>query len=224
MEGLHAVENAVEVLAFVLSNTENNINVINVIKEDPDLSAISSAVRSYHNRRKVPPENNTDDQVISEAVEQPANSSDDQVISEAVEQPENVSDDEVISEAAEQPKFIFEKVKRGSVKCPNCEQICVSIKSLVKHHKTVHPKKVLNKEDIEGEDEPKVKCLLREALKNKHCEVLVSCSVRKFYNFCMEGVSRKSSHHATACELLVISKNCMQANGTACRLIELHAG
>ena len=59
---------------------------------------------------------------------------------------------------------------------------------------------------------------------NKHCEVLVSCSVRKFDNFCMEGIARKSSNHETACELLVISKNCMQANGTACRLIELHAG
>ena len=167
MEGLHAVENVVEVLAFMLSNTENNINVINIINQDPDLSAISFAVRSYHNRRQTPPENSSDDHVISEAVEQPENGSDDQVISEAVEQPENGSDDEVISEAAEQPKFIFEKVKRGSVQCPNCEQVCVSIKSLVKHHKTVHPKKVLKKEDIQGEDEPKVKSLLRENLQKK---------------------------------------------------------
>ena len=57
-------------------------------------------------------------------------------------------------------------------------------------------------------------------IKNKHCEVLVSCSGRKVDNFCMEGIARKFSNHATACEILVISKNCKHAS----KLMALHAG
>ena len=64
---------------------------------------------------------------------------------------------------------------------------------------------------------------------NKHSEVLVSCSDREIWNFmelhamqayvkCMQAQS-----HETVCKLIGLhatSWNCMQDNGTACKLME----
>ena len=53
--------------------------------------------------------------------------------------------------------------------------------------------------------------------KNKHCEILVSCSDKE--RNCIQS-------HGTAGKLMVLhvnSGNCMQAHGTLCKLRELHA-
>ena len=73
---------------------------------------------------------------------------------------------QAVAEKKDEKKgFVFVKIKplkdRAKLKCPICSTKISSIKLLRRHTKRFHPGEAIDEENIEGEDEPKVQCLLK---------------------------------------------------------------